>query len=403
MTPALPSRSFALCAAFFLAGSTAAAQAPAAHPETSAATARVGLGSGLTVRTADDRFSLSIRVRAQTRVTWRSEEDGSAHDDDSVGFELRRLRLLLTGNFLGPQWRYYVQFGFSNQDTETDLRLPVRDAWIQWTGLRDLSMRLGQGKVPFNRQRVTSSSALAMVDRAVAGSELNLDRDVGFTLFSDDLFGLGRRLGYRLGVFGGDGRNRLATNTGLLYVARLQFSPFGGFDDGPETDLTRDRHLRINLGVAAGYNAESVRARSTTSDTYRLGGFDQRHAEADLMVKWRGFSLLAECLWRTAATSTRQGVDAGGTQVTERARDAWGYFAQVGYAFTSYLDAQVRWGELFPIGEGSPVARSRELGASVGWYPYGHDLKLQADYFRLSTDDLAVGRHQVRVQAQLFF
>jgi len=392
----------ALCAALFLAGSTAAAQTPAATPEASPVTARVGLGSGLTVRTADERFTLTLRVRAQTRMTWRSAED-EAVDDDSAGFELRRLRLLVTGNFLGPHWRYYVQLGFSNQDTEPDLRLPVRDAWIQWTGLRDLSMRLGQGKVPFNRQRVNSSSALSMVDRAIAGGELNLDRDVGFTLFSDDLFGLGRRLGYRLGVFGGDGRNRLATNTGLLYVARLQFSPFGGFDEGPETDLTRDRRLRINLGVAAGYNAESVRARSTTAETYRLGGFDQRHAEVDLMVKWRGLSLLAECLWRTAATPTRLGVDANGAQVTERARDAWGYFAQVGYAFTTYLDAQVRWGELFPIGAGSPVARSRELGASVGWYPYGHDLKLQMDYFRLSTEDLAVGRHQVRVQAQLFF
>lgn len=390
----------ALSAALVLAAARASAQAP---PPSAPASVRVGLGSGLTVRTADDRFSLSLRVRAQTRVTWRSEEDDSTRDDELVGFELRRLRLLLTGNFLGPQWRYYVQFGFSNQDTEADLRLPVRDAWIQWTGLRDLSLRLGQGKVPFNRQRVTSSSALAMVDRAVAGSELNLDRDVGLTLFSDDLFGLGRRLGYRLGVFGGDGRNRLATNTGLLYVARVQVSPFGGFDDGPETDLTRDPHLRINLGVAAGYNAESVRTRSTTGDTYRLAGFDQRHAEADLMVKWRGFSLLAECLWRRAVTPARQGVDASGAQVTEHARDGWGYFAQVGYAFTSYLDAQVRWGELFPLGDGSPVARSRELGGSIGWYPFGHDLKLQADYFRLSGEDLAVGRHQVRVQAQLFF
>ncbi len=392
-----------LTSALLLRGALASAQTAGAPPPPSPATLRVGLGHGLTARTADDRFSLSLRVRAQTRASWRSEEDGADRDDDTVGFELRRLRLLATGNFLGPRWRYYVQLGFSNQDTEPDLRLPLRDAWIQWTGLRDLSLRFGQGKVPFNRQRVTSSSALAMVDRSTANGELNLDRDVGLTLFSDDLFGLGGRLGYRLAVFGGDGRNRLATNSGLLYVARLQFSPFGGFDDGPETDLTRDHRLRINLGVSGAYNAESVRSRSTTGDTYSLGGFDQRHAEVDLMVKWRGFSLLAECLWRQAVTPTRQGTGQGGAQLTERARDAWGYFAQVGYAFTTYLDAQVRWGEVFPIGEGSPVARSRELGVSMGWYPFGHDLKLQADYFRLTGEDLSVGRHQVRVQAQLFF
>ena len=37
-----------------------------------------------------------------------------------------------------------------------------------------------------------------MPDRSIVTSELNLDRDVGATLFSKDLLGLGGKLGYNL-------------------------------------------------------------------------------------------------------------------------------------------------------------------------------------------------------------
>ena len=388
-----------LLGALCLAPTAALAQhAPTATP--SAVTA--ALGEGLHAQSGDGRFDLTMRARMQLRGTFLSAP--TEGEGESVqGAEVRRMRLVLQGHFFSEHWRYYVQFGFSNGDTEPDLRSPLRDATVFWTRLRDFNLRIGQGKVPFNRQRVVSSGALAMVDRSIVQAELNLDRDVGVMASSNDLFGLGGRLGYRLGLFGGDGRNRVATEPGMLYVARLMVSPLGGFDEGPENDLAHSPRPRLNVGASVAYNDNTRRSRSTTGDTFALGGFDTLHAEADLLFKWRGLALTAEWMYREAADPTRMGMSASGAPITERARNAWGYFVQAGYAFNAHWDTSVRWGDLRPLGDTSPVVRQRELGASVGWYGQRHDFKIQADYFYLAGEDFAVGRHQARMQLQLFF
>ncbi len=361
------------------------------------------LGEGLTARSADGRFDLTLRARMQLRGTFLSAPPEST-DEAVQGAEVRRMRLVLQGRFYSPHWRYYVQLGFSNGDTEPDLRLPLRDAAVFWTRFRDLNLRVGQGKVPFNHQRVVSSSNLAMVDRSLVQLELNLDRDVGLMVSSNDLFGLGGRLGYRLGLFGGDGRNRVSTGSGLLYIARVMVSPLGrGFDEGPENDLDRDPHPRLNLGASVAYNDDSRRARSTFGDTFILGGFDTLSAEADLLFKWRGFVVAAEWLYRESRDAPRTVTSPNGSSLTERPRNAWGYFVQAGYAWSPRWDTTLRWGDLRPLGEASPVDRQRELGASVGWYGQGHAFKIQADYFYLAGEDFHAGRHQARMQIQLYF
>ena len=189
-----------------------------------------GFGKGATIKSSDDRFSLNIRGRIQARATV-TETDGDG-DPPVTGFQVRRMRVVLQGNALGPELTYYIQLAFSNLDMESDLRSPLRDAYFTWAIARDANLRVGQMKVPYGRQRVVSSSALQMADRSIVVAEFNLDRDVGLHLFSKDLFGLGEKLGYSLAVFGGDGRNRVTDAFGLLYAARLQVTPMASLGVG---------------------------------------------------------------------------------------------------------------------------------------------------------------------------
>ena len=353
-----------------------------------------GLGQGVTVRAADDRFSLTTRLRVQARGNWTGGED------NTLGAEVRRMRLLFQGNFFGPAWQYYVQFGFSNGDTEADLRLPLRDAYVTWSGLRDVNVRFGQGKVPFNRQRVVSSSALQFVDRSRSNAEFNLDRDVGVQLLSNDLLGLGGRLAYNLGVFGGDGRNRTGPlNDGVLAVARLQWAPLGGFADLVEADIARDARPRLAFQVAGAWNRSTVRARSTFDATYALGPYDYAHANADVLFKWRGLSVHGEFLYREAV-GTRRRVGPDGK--TEISRSGWGYHAQVGYMVGERLELVGRVGEVVPLGELTGVKRAGEYGGGVNWYFQDHAFKLQADAFWLTGAIFRDGHPQVRLQAQVY-
>ena len=70
--------------------------APAAPPAVEA-----GLGRGITVRSADDRASMTIRARIQTRATVADTEPDETPATSEV--LVRRARLVLLGNAAGDQ------------------------------------------------------------------------------------------------------------------------------------------------------------------------------------------------------------------------------------------------------------------------------------------------------------
>ena len=132
---------------------------------------------------------------------------------------------------------------------------PLLDGYVQSAHLRDLNVRAGQFKVPFNRQRVVSSGNLQMVDRSLAQGEFNLDRDIGATVFSNDLFGLGI-FKYAAGLFIGEGRDAYQpSDLGMLYLGRVEAAPLAPFsgafkDSGKETDFTRRPLPQLSIGLA---------------------------------------------------------------------------------------------------------------------------------------------------------
>lgn len=362
-------------------------------------TVEAGFGQGVTIRRADDEFSLNIRARIQLRSSALVTEGEDTAD--ITEFQIRRMRVVFQGNALGPRLTYYIQLSFANLDMEPDLRSPLRDAYITWAPRRDLNVRAGQMKVPFSRQRVVSSSALQMVDRSIVVSELNLDRDVGVQLFSKDLFGTGK-LGYAVGWFGGDGRNRVAREAGYLYSARLEAWPFGAFDDFVESDIRRDPRPRLAVAANVGYNQNTNRPRSTIGEPYPSGSFDYRHAAVDLMFKQRGWSVEAEWLYRRA-NEDRQIVIVGGVPTTIESRSGYGAYVQAGRMLTDRLELTGRYSSLSPFsGTATTFVESEELGAGVSYYAREHNLKLQGDYFVVDAGP-ARRLHQLRAQLQLFF
>lgn len=389
-------------------------------------------GRGLTVRSADRAFSLTIRGRVQALAELELEHDdrgtpAPADDeyDPTVDFMVRRARLLFSGNLISSDLAYYVQLGFAPRDMEPDLLIPLRDAYLTWTGLRDFSLRVGQMKVPFNRERVISSSSLQLVDRSIVNAELTLDRDIGVQAFSNDLFGLGGYLGYQLGIFGGEGRLRVnGDDAGLLYVARIQVQPFGAFEDSySEVDFTREERPRLSIGFGGAYNHLATRDRSTTGGFFESGSFTYGHLELDAIFKYAGLSVQGELLVRHAIggssrVGTRMLPDGTSEMYTEEARNGIGWMIQAGYLFSREVPLEVaaRWAEVRPIGPedgmgGMITALSprREIVVGASWYPIEHALKLQFDYSILSSstefddDAMRESAHRFRLQMQAYF
>ncbi|HEY8378310.1 MAG TPA: porin, partial [Nannocystis sp.] len=310
-------------------------------PEFEVTRARYKFGKGFTVASADGRFSLQIRGRLQFR--YELSHPGVPDEPTRHAFFVRRFRLLFQGNVFSPFIKYYFQFGFSKDDTQSELPrepgssryIPIRDARIQFERLRDFNVWVGQMKVPFSRQRVNSSSALNMPDRSLVNSEFNLSRDLGVLFTSQDLGGLGGRLAYYAGVFMGEGRNAFdLRDFGMLYVGRLEVRPFGKFDDYTEGDLARSKTPGLSIAGAYAYQDRAHGVRGVTGDPPPDGGTTNfHHVNADILLKWRGLSLATAFHLRRGVHRIGGGaVDETGTPIpTAPARQGIGWLGQLGY------------------------------------------------------------------------
>ncbi len=369
------------------------------------------LGEGVTVKAGEFKLQLRGRMQAQALVVVPGEDSNAQRQN---ALFIRRARLQLKGEF-PYKLTFAMQLAFAPLDMEADQPNVLRDLYAGWAPLRDLSFRVGQMKVPFDVQRVVSSSSLQFVDRSLVTAELNLDRDVGLVAYSDDFLGVGQRLRYAIGVFGGDGRNRIGTNVGLLYAARIRYSPLGAMDDKTEGDPDRDARPRLAFGVAGARNIATNRPRSTTGTPYRLADttVSYTHATGDVHFKWYGVSLLSSIYWRQAdltidpvtgvASAAHNGL-VGTSQVTEYSRSGWGWFVQAGGYVTPWLELVARYGDVRPLGPTDPsFVRQREVGGGANFMFMRHDLKLQTDCFWIDDGAGNNGRVQVRMQAQIYF
>jgi phosphate-selective porin OprO/OprP len=387
-------------------------------------TGRFVPGSGFELASEDGRHALKIRARLQTR--YDIEIPHAPGEEVEHVLQLRRVRLQLAGHVYGKHNRYYIQFGFSPRDMTGGLvasegsirRNPVRDARLEFDYLRDFTVWVGQMKVPFSRQRVNSSGDQQMVDRSLANETFNLDRDLGIQARSRDVGGLGERLGYQLGVFMGDGRNAFElASPGMLYVARLELRPLGAFDDDDtEPDLARTRRPKLMLGGAYAYHDDAPGDRGVHGNPPADGGTtDMHHATTDVLGKWRGLSVQGAFHWRKARQrNPGDAVDDMGAPIPVAAPlDALGWLAQAGYLLPGLdLEFVARYSGVRRLQDGSAELAFRdELGGGLGYYFFGHGLKLQLDYFRLWNAGLGAtvgealrnGTDRVRLQLQLAF
>jgi hypothetical protein len=411
----LKSASIALLASVALTSPAARAEEKAPADADKSISISAAPGKGISFAAKDNSFSLTLRPRLQLRETYQK-----VGGKPTLETNVKTLRLWITGNVLSPDLKYGVQLAFGGNDfesiapvtggTSTLNASPIFDAFVNYTKFRDLNIRVGQFFVPFDRARTIREFALQFVDRQQPVQELTLDRDIGVAISSNDLFGA-KVLGYNLGIFSGDGRNRFASTVpGLLYVGRLTVHPFGAFDEDQEGDLSRSATPRLAVGVAGAYNQHTARTRSTTGSIYSFDTANYTNLAVDLVFKFRGFSLLSEYLYRQAAKDFVDGPKGTDNRVPrEWTRSGRGAFVQAGYLVTSSLEVVGRYSRLLATGKTDPSLvklvkeQGQEVGGGVNYYLNQHSLKIQADYFHYFGEVKGADRHIARLQMDATF
>ena len=173
-----------------------------------------GYKDGFFFKTKDGNFSMKMNILGQFQFS----VNDTTNELTATDFEIRRLRLKWSGNAFRPWFLYYIQVSADSGDLE------LRDAFFDVSYDMQIAPRGGQYKVPFTREHLTSAHELQFVERSILDEEFRLGRDIGAGTYGV----LGNYIVYGAGIFNGDGSNAISTDSNLLYVGRVQFTPCCG-------------------------------------------------------------------------------------------------------------------------------------------------------------------------------
>lgn len=245
--------------------------------------------------TPDSVFGMNVKFRMQNRAGYMFDPY-----DNSSEFEatVKRCRLRFDGFIKDSRLTYYLQLSFSRGDMaigDQYVHNIVRDAMIYYKVSPKFYIGFGQGKLPGNRQRVTSSGSQQFAERSVVNARFNIDRDFGLMAYYSDNIG---NMHYYLkgAVSTGEGRNIINTDENFAYTGRVELLPLGRFTnkgDFFEGDLEREKTPKLSIGGTFSNNFGAYRLNGQRGDFARETR-DITSVFADMILKYNGFALSAE-------------------------------------------------------------------------------------------------------------
>ncbi len=175
---------------------------------------------GFTFESTDDKgFAFKMRFTMMPQIQGVvTDTDGK---DVATNFNIRRFEMRWDGYAFKP-WFYYMLM------IDPAASSLLKDAYITAAYRKEIAPRTGQWKVPFNREELTSTASLQIIERSIVNSQFSLERDRGLALLGG--IGKNNHFSYAAGVFNGDGINGTSVDSNMLYVGRIQLG-LGGDDD----------------------------------------------------------------------------------------------------------------------------------------------------------------------------
>lgn len=234
-------------------------------------------------------FRLGFRLQQQFSLTTPLYDEPLTSD-----FLIRRGRVQFKGFMFGGKMDYFIQLGMDRGSVS------LMNAEYRWKPDDNTMIAFGQLFPPSGRQFHTVSKNFQMIDRSPVSRFFFMGWDMGVRI--DRTFELSDDFAFKTkaAVTHGEGRNTSTAPGGWAYTGRLDILPFGVFTKGgdySESDLVREPSPKLALGTAYYINTDAY----VEYDNAAWNGEDDNiHIfYADMVFKYKGFSLLAEYIQRT--------------------------------------------------------------------------------------------------------
>ena len=364
----------------------------------------VGFGSkGLYIKSSDGNWATNLQWRAQMRYTNPFRSDPRQLDDfidpNQSNFEFRRARMKIGGHGYQPWLKYYFELDLQpsrvadRSSSEASVRLIDWRATIAKYDF--LSLRLGQWKVNYNRERVDSSGRQTFVERSIVNRVFTIDRQIGAMAFGRLAKGTLADNSYYFGIFNGEGRGVNNDDDGMMYMGRWQWNFLGRELKWRQSDVSFSEKAAGNLAFATAKTTGKC-TRWSSSGCGNLDGFEKvAFAETgqfkidqyviETAFKWRGFAWQQELHSKTVIdrVNNTESVLKGG-------------YAQAGYFFHNMIaiipenmEFALRYAFVDePNKTDIKLTNTRkEYTGAINYFFKGHNNKLTFDFSYLTLDD----------------
>jgi phosphate-selective porin OprO/OprP len=323
-------------------------------------------------------------------------------------FRLRRARINLSGDF-AEQFDFKVEGDFEQSDSaitalksvstttgktttvtnSTRTEFSATDVFINWHGIPEANIKVGQWKAPFGLEQLTPDPKLIMIERSLPTGALTPERQVGVQLWGKPLANLWPQekdlVTYYAGVFNGNGRNvNTNDNNNFMYVGRLELLPFSGKLLGQEASLKLGGDVMNSRDDAGTIISPSGNLKVNTDGSlaaYTLPGAAERTAwSLDAWLNIGPFDLIGEYISEDVNGRTVNGVAPGFADFSPS-----GWYVQGSYfIIPKKFQAAVRWEELDPAQV--PNDGIHSVTGGLNYYIHGDSLKVMANYVHTWSD-----------------
>lgn len=359
---------------------------------------QLGDGLGFNVNDGDYKFNISGFIQSVIKY---EKTDGAVA---SNYMNVRNTYLSISGSMYKEKVSFLMQNNFSNGK-------PLLDAWVAYSPTSNMKITFGQKQTFTNNREMTFyEDKLQFVDRGIFSSEFsNTGREFG--MFFESQFGLKSIIiKPKFSITSGDGVNSFGANSidvdkgGLKYGARLDLLPLGKFkpgNDGYIADLLHEDTIKILTGAAYSFNnGASNRVGEGHGDfifydkDLKQKLPDYRKWYGDILIKYKGFSLLGEYVNSSALSLEGSYLNSTATiplfmtEISNYLVLGNGYNIQSGYVTKSGLSLDFKYEKLTKefTKTTSLLANQDAMTIGITKYLKGNNLKIQSSVSTRNTE-----------------
>ncbi|MEN8131051.1 MAG: porin [Pseudomonadota bacterium] len=361
--------------------------------------------AGMTVYEEGEKY---LKIGGRIQLQYHYEDPDGGEKTDELFF--RRLRPYIEGS-LYKDWKGKIQWDMGKAGDSNEIA--VKDAYLQYMGFSGLKLTVGNAKIPFSREFLTSSKKQQLVERTFVGDHNygTPDRSVGIHVTGHNE-SKNLTFGASIASASIDPDNKKLDfdspinknsdfNEGWIYGGRIDFHPFGKlkFSQG---DFKREMKATIGLAAFQWSNDDDV------SGVDDAGNDPAKKADVDkvtgyeISAAFRAAGLSIDAQYNLFDSELVQpGITSGLYKNSGTDLENWA--VEGGYmVLPSRLEivAGYQWQDADNYDE-----EWTRISFGANWFLHKHDIKLQATYRISDNKDGQDGKDEdeLFVQAQYVF